>query len=236
MIIDSARALKEVADEVSLLRRSRQHAQALLNRSRRLTTLLDRSEVAIGAARTLGQRLGEPWTPPARLAGAEDAIDRWRTALDEDLGAALGGDLFAAVEDGVERVLADVERRASSSWKRYTAQMTPETSQAILSALSADRSARSTVITIRRLADSVNRLRERQIPTADQIAEFDKAVSDLRAAWATLDVASLNTDVVGFLRAANSDRGASLSLLTEPVQNWLMERHLDSHYVIRPSD
>jgi hypothetical protein len=134
----------------------------------------------------------------------------------------------------LERVLRDLERRGTGAWQRYAAQVTPETSPEILAALSTDPSARSTVLTIRRLAESVRLLRERQIPSADDIAEFDAAVAQLRAAWATLDVASLNEDVVAFLRAANSNRGASLSLLTSPVQSWLAERHLESHYVIRP--
>jgi ubiquinone biosynthesis protein UbiJ len=91
-------------------------------------------------------------------------------------------------------------------------------------------------MSIRRLAEVIRSLRERTIPNTDDIAAFDDAVSNLRAAWATLDVASLNDDVVAFLRAANSDRGASLSQLTGPVQTWLAERRLESHYVIRPSD
>ncbi len=236
MIVDSANTLKQIADEVLLLRRSQQHRQALVNLARRLESLLARAELATAATRILAQRLGELPPPPAQLAKAVEAIDRWRAAIDDDLGTALGGDFFAAVQDSVDRVLKDVERRAASTWQRYTAQMTPETSVEILEALAADRTARSTVVTIRRLAVLVRGLRDRSIPSGDDISAFENAVSDLRSAWATLDVASLNDDVVAFLRAANSDRGAALTQMTEPVRIWLAERHLESHYVIRPSD
>lgn len=236
MIVDSARTLKEIADEVSLLRRSQQHGQALVSRSRLLESLVARAELATGTMGTLAQRLGEAPSRPAQLATALDAIDRWRAALDEDLGQALGGELFAGVQDSVERALKDIERRAASAWQRYTAQVTPETSAEILDALAADPSARSTVLSIRRLAEAIRSLRERTVPSSDDIAAFDDAVSNLRAAWATLDVASLNDEVVAFLRVANSDRGAPLSQLTATVQTWLAERHLESHYVIRPSD
>ncbi len=235
MIIDSAKALKEIADEVALLRRSQQHGQALTSRARLLESMLARAELATGAIGTLAPRLSETPTRPAQLASALDAIDRWHAALREDLGVALGGDLFTGVQDSVERVLKDTERRAGSTWQRYTAQVTPETSPEILSALAADPAARSTVLTIRRLADTIRGLRDRSVPSRADIAAFDDAVSRLRAAWATLDVASLNEDVVVFLRAANSDRGASLHQLTPAVQTWLAERHLESHYVIRPS-
>lgn len=236
MIVDSAKALKEIADEVLLLRRLQQHGQALVDRTSRLESLVTRAVLAAGATRSLAPRLGELPPPPAQLAKAVDAIDQWQAVLDDDLEMALGGDLFAAVQDSVDRVLKDVERRAASTWQRYTAQVTPETSAEILAALEADPAARSTVQTIRRLAELVRGLRGRSIPNGDEIIAFDSAVSDLRAAWATLDVASLNNDVVAFLRAANSDRGASLAQLTAPVQTWLAERHLEAHYVIRPSD
>lgn len=236
MIVDSARELKELADEVSVLRRSQQHGQALVNRSQHIGNLLIRAQVAATTARQLAQRLGEQWSSPGATGAAVEALEQWRTALADDLGAALGGELFSKLQDAVERVLRELERRAAGDWQRYTAQVTPETSQEILAALAADPFARSTVLTIRRFAESVRRLRERQIPTAEDIADFDTAVAELRAAWSTLDVASLSDDVVAFLRAANSDRGAALSLLTASVQSWLAERHLESHYVIRPSD
>lgn len=236
MIVDSARTLKEIAEEVALLRRSQQHGQALISRASVLEAFVGRAELATTTVATLSQRLGEAPSRPAQLAAALGAIDRWRAALDDDLGQALGGDLFAGVQDSVERALKDLERRAASAWQRYTAQVTPETSAEILGALAADPSARSTVVSIRRLAEVIRSLRERTIPSTDDIAAFDDAVSQLRAAWATLDVASLNDDVVAFLRAANSDRGALLSQLTGPVQMWLAERNLESHYVIRPSD
>lgn len=236
MIVDEAKTLKEVAGEVSLLRRSQQHGQALVRRASALEALVARAELATTTVGTLSQRLGETPSRPAQLATALAAIDRWHAALDDDLGQALGGDLFAEVQDSVERALKDIERRAASAWRRYTAQVTPETSAEILGALAADPSARSTVLSIRRLAEVIRSLRERAIPDADDIRAFDDAVSNLRAAWSTLDVASLNDEVVAFLRAANSDRGASLSQLTGPVQAWLAERNVESHYVIRPSD
>lgn len=236
MIVDGARQLKEIANEVSVLRRSQQHGQSLVNRAQLVASLLVRAEIATAAGRTLSERLGEPWVPAAATDSALGALEQWAAALDEDLGAALGGDLFAKFQDAVDRALKELERRATSTWQRYTAQVTPETSQEILAALASDPSARSTVLTIRRLAESVRRLRDRPIPTPDELVEFDTAVADLRTAWSTLDVASLNEEVVSFLRAANSDRGAALALLTEPVRTWLAERHLESHYAIRPSD
>jgi hypothetical protein len=66
--------------------------------------------------------------------------------------------------------------------------------------------------------------------------EFDKTTAELRSAWSTLDVAGLSEEVVTFLRAANSDDGAQLELLTVRVREWLEQRGAASHYVIRPAN
>ena len=236
MILDEAIRLKEIAGEVSVRRRSEQHGQSIIHRKQLVDEILTRAAIATASAKLLAERLGDPWVSPTSNQPAAAALDRWKGALDEDLGEALSGDLFSKFQDAVDKTLREIERRVTGSWQRYIAQVTPETSPEILDALASDPTARTTVLTIRRLAETIRRLRERQVPTAEEISEFEEAVVDLRKAWSTLDVASLNEEVVAFLRAANSDSGAPISLLTPSVISWLAQRDLWSHYTIRPTD
>jgi hypothetical protein len=236
VIIDTAAELKKVSSDVIVLRRSQQHGQSLVHRTELVNGLLARAQVAVSSAIGLSERLQEPWSPPPIIDAALTKLLDWAEALEADLGAALAGDLFAQFQNTAEKAVQELESRATGTWQRYTAQSTPETSGEILAALSSDPRARSTVVTIRRLGEAVRRLRDRPVPSADEIREYDRDTASLREAWMTLDVAGLNEETLAFLRAANSDHGAALSLLTPTVRAWLSQRSLESHYTIRPAD
>jgi hypothetical protein len=236
MIAEDAVALEALAGEVAALRRSQQHGEAIVNRTKIVRELLKRASDAEASGQALADRLSEPRATPPQTAAAVAKILEWRAALDDDLSTALGGELFGSFKDATETAVREIERQTTAAWQRYIAHVTPDTPAAILAALQADPHARSTVRTIEGLAQSINRLRERSIPTVDELTEFDTAVADLRTAWATLDVASLNDEIVTFLREANGDHGAALRLLTSTVVDWLEQRDVVTRYVIRPAD
>jgi hypothetical protein len=121
-------------------------------------------------------------------------------------------------------------------WQHYTALKTPDISAEVLTALEDDPRAGSTVARMVRLSEGLRRLRDRLIPTPDEQNEFDEAAAQLRSAWSVLDVASLNEEIVAFLRAANGTQGAPLDSLTTLVREWLKQRGAATHYVIRPAD
>ena len=237
MIIEEAAQLEVLVGEVITLRLSQQHGQSLAHRKQLIDTMLERATTATKSGNAIARRLGEVRAPSPLFAQALARIAQWRSALDEDLGQALGGDLFADFQESVEKAVREVERRATTFWQRYVAQSIPDTSDEILEALAADPRARTTVIRIRRLSDNtLRRLRDRPFPTLDELGEFDTATVEVRNAWSTLDVASLNDEIVDFLRAANSDNGARIALLTPSVLDWLDQHGAAAHYVIRPAD
>lgn len=236
MITDRASALGELAGEVLTLRKSQQHGQALARRRELVDNLAVRAAAASGARQVLASRLDESLPPLPAVDAAVAQVATWRAALNDDVAFALGGDQFQSLQAVVQRAVAELEAAANLLWQRYTTSLTPETSDDVLAALEADADARSTVRQIRRLGDSLARLRERVVPTREEIAEYAAAAAEIREAWATLDVASLDPEVVSFLRGANGDRGAPLASLTPTVSAWLQERGASGHYVIRPAD
>lgn len=236
MIVQEAAELQELAMEVHTLRRSQQHGQSLAHRRQLVDELLVRARTAARSGNALVDRLGEERAPSSLFEQALSKITEWRAALDEDLGQALGGDLFSTFQDSVEKAVREIERRTTALWQRYLAEATPYTSDEILAALANDPGARTTVMRIRRLSESLRRLRDRTIPSLDEVSEFDITTAELRNAWATLDVTTLNEEVVSFLRAANGDEGAPISLLTKAVLDWLEQRGVTDRYVIRPAE
>jgi hypothetical protein len=230
--------MEELAQRISGLRQTQQHGQALARRQQSISLMLDRAERARTAVRILAPRLGSdaPSDLPASAADARSQIDSWALALDDDLSAALGGEAFAQLNDVVLRAVADLESQASQLWQRYVAHHAPHTSNEILEALTNDSRARVAVIRIRRLADLLSSLRDRTVPSSEDIDSFDQAARELHEAWATLDVETIDPQVVAFLRAANSDSGAPISTLTSDVLRWLEERGATDQYVIKPAD
>lgn len=236
MILDDAARLEALAAEVIALRLSQQHGQSLAHRKRLTEDLLARTRNAWTSSAAILQRLGEMPSSSPLFDAVLAKIIEWRTALDEDLSQALAGDLFTAFQDSAVKAVSELERSARSRWERYTVQKAPEISGEVLAALEADPRARSTVARIRHLSETLSRIRGRALPSPAEFDEFDRMIAELRSAWSTLDVASLSPEIVTFLRAANSDHGAPLELLTPSVREWLERRGAASHYVVRPAD
>jgi hypothetical protein len=236
MIVQDAAQLEELVSEVTALRRAQQHGESLANRKQLVDTLFARANLAWVSGVAISQRLGEVQSSSPLFEAALAKISEWRTALDEDLGRALTGDLFAGFQSSMGKAVGELERRATGAWQRYAAQKTPEISGEVLAALEGDPRAGSTVVRIIRLSETLRRLRDRPIPNVEELEEFDTTAAQLRNAWSTLDVASLSEEIVAFLREANSEQGAPLELLTIPVREWLEQRGVASHYVIRPAD
>ena len=236
MILEDAARLKELAAEVTVLRRSQQYGQSIAHRRQLVDALLTRTQKAWASSAALSERLGEAQSSSPLYEAALAKISEWRSALDQDLGQALTGDLFTGVQASADKAMRELERQATGAWQRYTAQKMPDISAEVLTALEDDPRAGSTVARIMRLSEVLRRLRDRPIPSPEVMNEFDEATAQLRTAWSALDVANLSEEIVAFLRAANSAQGAPLDSLTEQVHEWLEKRGAAGHYVIRPAD
>jgi hypothetical protein len=232
MILEDAARLKVLAAEVTVLRRSQQYGESLAHRRQLVDALLMRTQKAWASSAAISERLGEAQSSSPLYETALAKISEWRSALDQDLGQALTGDLFTGVQASADKAMRELERRATGAWQRYTAEKMPDISADILTALEDD----PTVAKIINLSEGLRRLRDRPIPSPDVMYQFDEATAQLRSAWSVLDVANLSEEIVAFLRAANSAQGAPLDSLTEQVREWLEQRGAAGYYVIRPAD
>ena len=235
MILEEAARLKALATEVTVLRRSQQYGQSLAHRRQLVDALLIRVRNAWASGAALSEGLGEAQASSPLYETALAKISEWHSALDQDLGQALTGDLFTGVQASADKAMRELERRATGAWQRYTAQKMPDISVDVLTALEDDPRA-DDVAKIIRLSEGLRRLRDRPIPSPEVLNQFDEATAQLRSAWSVLDVANLSEEIVAFLRAANSAQGAPLDSLTEQVREWLEQRGAAGHYVIRPAD
>lgn len=237
MIREAIAELDGLAQRVTSLHQTQLHGQALTKRQQAVDMMVERALRARRSSDLLAARLESegPFLAPS-TSDARAQIATWRAALDADLAGALAGDSFATFNDTVLKAIGDLETHTASLWQRYVSHHAPETPSEVLEALANDPRARVAVVRIRRLAEQLRQLRDRTVPSTAEIDEFDTAAHELHETWATLDVEGLDPDVVRFLRAANSERGAPLASLTEPVVAWLADRDASTHYVIKPAD
>jgi hypothetical protein len=238
MIRDAATQIVDLAQTVTGLRKTQQHGQALARRQQAIVAALDRLIRARSAVERLSQSLDgvPPESTAASTATACEHVDAWADALDEDLAAALSTDGFARMNDLVLRVVGELETQASGLWLRFMAQHSTQTSREVLEALANDPGTRSAVLRIERLANQLGAIRERTVPSEDDIVAFLRASGELRDVWSTLNVDGIDPEVVAFLRSANSSRGAPIAALTANVLAWLEQRGVSGQYVVRPAD
>lgn len=233
MITDDIATAESLASQVIKLRQSQLHAQSLDQRRSLLEALSVRAASASRCRRQLANRLGEPLVSIELHARVRLQISTWQNHLQDDLTAALAGDEFQEIRDLAGRAVAASETAAADLWRRYSSAQVPVVPNDLLEALRYDARARPTISGIVRISAEIDRLRSVTIPAPDEIEAFDRAAQELRDAWASLDVANIDAEVLAFLRATN-DRGAPLGLLTEAVLSWLSARDAIDSYVIRP--
>ena len=103
MIFEDAARLEILAAEVTVLRRSQQHSQSLAHRRQLVDALLTRARIAWASTTALSERLGEEQSPSSLFETALTKISEWRSALDEDLGSALTGNLFTGFQASTDK-------------------------------------------------------------------------------------------------------------------------------------
>lgn len=233
MLLDEIATATDLAAQVVKLRQSQLHAQSLDERRSLLDALTSRAARASRCRVEMADRLGEPLGSIELHAQVRLEVNAWQSHLQDDVAAALEGDEFQKIRDLATRAVAASENIAADQWRRYSSEQVPLVPSDVLEALKHDARARRTVSVILRISAEIDRLRSLTIPGPDEIEAFDGAAQELRDAWASLDVANIDAEVLAFLRATN-DRGAPLGLLTEAVLSWLSARDAIDSYVIRP--
>jgi hypothetical protein len=177
--------------------------------------------------------MNEPVLTALGFSAALEALRQWRAQLDSDLAAALSGDAFPTLRTATEKAVGQAEAQAQGVWRTYLAATASDIDTDLLDVLGSDPKIASAVQQIGVLANIVRGFAEMSLPTVEQIDQYDTMVADLKSVWSTIDLSSLDDEIVAFLRAANGDLGAALNTLTPAVQAWLGERGLAGHYVIR---
>lgn len=136
------------------------------------------------------------------------------------------GNLFISSVDGLINTL---KQQLSQAWKNYLAWRI-STNQETLNLLGKIDCFKSTVQKIKTL-DALIR-REEFPKSCEEFENIDRLIDQLRESWESLSSDEVPESVLRFLRSA-ANQGASLTLLTPEVQDWIARHGISDSLRIR---
>ena len=108
-----------------------------------------------------------------------------------------------------------------SSWKQYVETKNPVINEELLNVLSRINAFKSTVEKVRKLNSKIEEMKSTLPENQSDIDNFLSIIHSLNETWQKLGSDNVPGEVLEFLKAAVSPRGADLNLLTDEVRVWL---------------
>lgn len=137
------------------------------------------------------------------------------------------GNIF---KSGIERLKKTLEQQLCQAWQRYLAQNMPSTNNEMLALLARVETFKQTVQQIRILDGEIKQVIFPK--NSDEFEIFEQRIAQLKQCWGSLSSDDVPEAVLHFLRAA-ANQGASLSLLTPEVQDWITRHGISDSLKIR---
>lgn len=237
MLLERAALLRASLLEHRALLAAGQQGQVYQSRARQLTPLaeaLARAKRDWTAIRGAGLDIEDPIPKPGLKAQTADILQRFR--VDHDVLAAPDDKFRFEFLPGITKATEDFDARSAAAWTAHVTAQAQFPTDAILRALEAVPSYRSSVHRIREAASEVQKLRLTVPGAADlsgAVGRLNDAIQKKDAALAAMQGDDLPSEVQVFLRKTGQG-GAELSDLTPKVLSWLDERGLASAFRITP--
>jgi len=127
----------------------------------------------------------------------------------------------------------NVRKNSLMAWQQYINSRTLNYNASILSLLERVPAFQPVVSQIKRCQLTIDSARSVLPSSQVQISRVDQAITDLKAAWTSLDSGDLPASVTTFLQAAGKPEGARLSLLTDEVRAWLLKHEVEGAFYVR---
>lgn len=137
------------------------------------------------------------------------------------------GNIFISSLEGLTKTLT---QQLLQAWKNYLTLRMPSTNQEMLNLLGRVDAFKSTVQKIRNLDALIPR--EEFPKSCEEFDSIDSLIDQLRESWDSLSSDEAPEAVLRFLRATAS-QGASLTLLTPEVQDWITRHGISDSLRIR---
>lgn len=237
MLLERAAQLRASLTEHRALMAAGQKGQVYQSRARQLTPLaeaLARAKRDWTAIRAAGLEVDDPDPKPGLKTQTAEILLRFQA--DRDVLAEPDEKFRFEFLPGIAKATEDLDARSAAAWSAHLSSRAQFPTDAILRALEAVPSYRSSVLRIREAANEVQKLRSKVPGAADlsgALGRLNEAIQKKDAALAAMQGDDLPNEVQVFLRKTGQG-GAELRDLTPTVLSWLNDRGLAGAFRITP--
>jgi hypothetical protein len=230
MIAEECRTLRNQLEELAQAEARQGIVEQLESRHEVLVTLRDSVVTATSALCALAART----TIVGDIDGskARDRLQTVRAALNDDPQRITKGRDFTNMKSALEK-FADAARQATeNTWNQYVSRVRPTINKDQLKEAELQDAFKLTVQKLESSTTSADRISRKPPANEDEFAALEAAWEEIRDLIEELPAAASDPAIREFLKAANSQRGASLDLLTDAVRQWLADNETTDRYRI----
>jgi hypothetical protein len=232
-LIDRSIAFATSAKDLDGLKKSANLVNALGTRAQMFEAALATLRLACGQLALLRQ---QGVTVEAEVSSADGFVHHLtalKVATADDPATVTAGDIQLKTLTPLRSFTGNLSEACATAWRNHVSDSLPRVGGDLVPVLAQVPALKARVERFRGL-QAAARSKADSLPTS--AADFEalaQAAEACREAWQALDAEDIPAGVTRFLRAATSDSGASLDLLSSEVAAWLQAQNLAASFKIR---
>jgi hypothetical protein len=220
MLLEKSQELIELSERKIVLRKNVDNVKAFESRAEQITNIVNEVQFIVEAVKTFREKGINNFSLEQKLDSLLEFIVSAENNFYKDSSWIVDNKNFNYnfLKKGVDAIKANLEQQLSINWQTYLAQNMPSTNNEMLNLLSRVQAFSYTVQNIRRLDSQIKQIDYPKNNHEFELAE--KRITELKHCWESLHSDDVPKAVLDLLRAA-ANQGASLSMLTPEVLDWV---------------
>lgn len=230
MIAEECKKLREQLEEVA---KAEERENVVEQLESRRTELLKLREAVLSVTDSL-----KAISSRSELVGKLDPskcverVQKIREALKTDPLSITKGHDFSSMKKAFEKFAEDGSAATEATWEQYMPKARPSVDTNQLAQAEQQKDFLTTASRLKARAKYAEKIGKKPPANEEEFLEIESAWEDIRRMIAELPDVADDPNVQEFLKAANSQSGASLDLLTDEVRAWLAENNVADKYRI----
>jgi hypothetical protein len=230
MIAQECKKLREQLEEVAKAEERENVVEQLEARRTELLKLRDAVLAVTNSLKAIARRrelVGN--LDPSKCV---ERVQRIREALKTDPLSITKGRDFSNMKKAFEKFAEDGRAATEATWEQYMPKARPSVDTNQLAQAEQQKDFVTTASQLKTRAKYAEKIGKKPPANEEEFMEIESAWEDIRRMIAELPHVADDPNVQEFLKATNSQSGASLDLLTNEVRAWLAENNVADKYRI----